>query len=57
MACRTCAAPVWTEDDLADRRLLYSEDDINGFHDVGGYLGYRVGIREDGTLVFFIAGD
>ena len=25
--------------------------------DVYGYLGYRVGIRADGTWLFFVAGD
>jgi hypothetical protein len=47
----------WTEADLADLRLLYSEDDIASFEELGGYLGYRVGIREDGTWLFFVAGD
>ena len=46
-----------TENDLADLRLLYSDDDIRSFEEIGGYLGYRVGIREDGTWLYFIAGD
>ena len=48
---------AWTEDDLADLRLLYSDDDIRSFEEIGGYLGNRVGIREDGTWLYFIAGD
>jgi hypothetical protein len=48
---------TWTADDLADRRLLYSDDDIQSFQELGAYLGYRVGIREDGTWHFFVAGD
>jgi hypothetical protein len=48
---------AWTEGDLADLRLLYSDDDIRSFEELGGYLGYRVGIREDGTWLYFIAGD
>jgi hypothetical protein len=48
---------TWTEEDLADLRLLYSDDDIASFQDLGGYLGYRVGIRDDGTWLFFVAGD
>jgi hypothetical protein len=48
---------AWTEDDLADLRLLYSDDDIRSFEEIGGYLGYRVGIREDSTWLYFIAGD
>jgi hypothetical protein len=51
-------APVdWTEEDLADIRMLYPEEDIQSFEQAGGYLGYRVGIREDGTWIFFVAGD
>ena len=48
---------AWTEEDLADMRQLYTEDDIRSFEQAGGYLGYRVGIREDGTWLFFVAGD
>jgi hypothetical protein len=48
---------TWTELDLADMRQLYTEEDIRGFEQAGGYLGYRVGIREDGTWLFFVAGD
>lgn len=47
----------WTEDDLADLRLLYSDDDIQSFKELGSYLGYRVGVRQDGTWLFFVAGD
>ena len=48
----------WTQVDLADMRRLYSEQDIRSFERrIGGYAGYRVGIRQDGTWVFFISGD
>jgi hypothetical protein len=47
----------WTAEDLEDLRILYSEEDIRSFEQAGGYLGYRVGIREDGTWLFFVAGD
>jgi hypothetical protein len=47
----------WTEDDLADMRKLYADEDIESFRQAGGYLGYRLGIREDGTWLFFVAGD
>jgi hypothetical protein len=48
---------TWTEEDLADLRLLYTNEDIRGFEQAGGYLGYRVGIQEDGAWIFFVAGD
>jgi hypothetical protein len=47
----------WTEDDLAALRQLYTDDDIAGFEQAGAYLGYRVGIKSDGTWVYFVAGD
>ena len=47
----------WTEADLAPLRQLYTEEDIDAFVQAGGYLGYRAGIREDGTWLFFVSGD
>ncbi len=47
----------WTEDDLAPLQQLYTKADIDGFVQAGGYLGYRAGIREDGTWLFFVSGD
>ena len=47
----------WTQEDLADIRMVYPEEDIERFEQAGAYLGYRVGIREDGTWIFFVAGD
>ena len=47
----------WTAVDLADMRMLYTDEEISGFKQAGGYLGYRVGIQEDGTWIFFVAGD
>jgi hypothetical protein len=47
----------WTADDLEDIRRLYSDEDIESFRQAGAYLGYRLGIREDGTWLFFVAGD
>jgi hypothetical protein len=48
----------WTP---AERRWLrnnfYDEGQIRAFERAGDYLGYRVGIREDGTWLFFVAGD
>ena len=47
----------WTADERRWLRTLYSREEIKQFEKAGGYLGYRAGIREDGTWIFFIAGD
>lgn len=43
------------------RRLGYTDDDIAGFREFGGYLGYRAGFTEtpdgDWSWTFFVAGD
>jgi hypothetical protein len=39
------------------RNNLYSEAEIRAFERVGDYLGWRVGIRDDGTWLFFVSGD
>jgi hypothetical protein len=47
----------WT---AADRRWLtnlYTEQELRGFERAGAYLGWRVGIRKDGTWLFFVSGD
>ena len=48
---------AWTAEDREALRLLYSPEDIASFEEAGGYLGWRVGIRADGTWLFFVAGD
>jgi hypothetical protein len=51
-------APDWTEDDLESMRALYTDEEIESMREtLGGYLGWRVGIREDGTWLYFVAGD
>jgi hypothetical protein len=47
----------WTAEERKWLRTLYSQEEIKQFEKAGGYLGYRAGIREDGTWIFFIAGD
>jgi hypothetical protein len=52
--------PEWAAVPEAHRealRPLYDDEDFAGFADFGGYIGYRVGITEDGEWVYFIAGD
>ena len=45
------------EADVEALRPLYADEDFAGFAAFGGYIGYRVGILEDGTWVFFLEGD
>ena len=43
-----------------ERNLLWTiatEEEIASWMLEGSYLGYRLGIREDGTWKFFAAGD
>lgn len=47
----------WTAEERQWLRNLYSEQEIKQFERAGGYLGYRAGIRKDGTWLFFVAGD
>jgi hypothetical protein len=48
---------TWTDEDRQALRIFYTEQEIKQFEEAGDYLGYRVGIRKDGTWLFFIAGD
>jgi hypothetical protein len=45
------------EEDKEALRTLYDEDDFATFADFGGYIGYRLGIAENGDWSFFVAGD
>jgi hypothetical protein len=47
----------WTEEDRKALEQLYTEEEIRRFERAGSYLGLRVGIRKDGTWLFFVAGD
>ncbi len=47
----------WTEEDRKALEQLYTEEEIRKFEQAGSYLGWRVGIRKDGTWLFFVAGD
>jgi hypothetical protein len=38
-------------------RPLYDDQDFAAFQEFGAYLGYRVGITEEGDWIFFVAGD
>ena len=47
----------WTEEDRKALEQLYTEEEIRRFEQAGSYLGWRAGIRKDGTWLFFVAGD
>ena len=48
----------WTQADVqAMHQAGYTDDDIGSFRQFGGYTGWRVGIRSDGTWLYFISGD
>jgi hypothetical protein len=36
---------------------LYTDAQLDGFVDFGGFIGYRVGIDDGGNWIFFVAGD
>jgi hypothetical protein len=43
-----------------DRAMLeqfFTPEDVDGWEEAGGYLGYRVGITQAGDWTFFVAGD
>lgn len=47
----------WTDEDKRLIKALYDDMDIQSFEDAGSYVGYRVGIKADGTWIYFVAGD
>jgi hypothetical protein len=50
-------ADEWTEEDVVILRQTASEREMELYRDLGSYIGWRVGIWEDGTWSSFIAGD
>jgi hypothetical protein len=50
-------AEDWTKKDVAILRRTASEREIELYRDLGSFIGWRVGIWEDGTWSSFIAGD
>lgn len=47
----------WTEEERRALEQLYGPEEIRSFEELGAYAGWRVGIRKDGTWLFFVAGD
>lgn len=54
-------AYLWEAPFTAEQRDLlaqhFSKDDISGWEAFGGYIGYRIGITQDGDWIFFVSGD
>lgn len=48
---------TWAAEDRQWLMNFYTEQEIRGFERIGDYVGWRAGIREDGTWLFFVAGD
>lgn len=46
-----------TDEQMQLLRQYFTEDDIQDWIEFGGYIGYRVGIGEDGKWLYFVAGD
>lgn len=56
-AVSTKEASQWTEDDLTALQKIASPEEIEMYKEFGGYIGYRIGINDDGTWSYLIAGD
>lgn len=57
---RAFAYDSWDSVPAEDRQalaVLYDESDQQGFAQFGAYIGYRIGITEDGSWAYFVAGD
>jgi hypothetical protein len=50
-----CDTP--TEEQWAEVEGVYSDEEIQTMKDFGGFIGWRIGILEDGDWTFYIAGD
>jgi hypothetical protein len=53
----TKEASQWTDDDLTALQNIASPEEIVMYQEFGGYIGYRIGISDDGTWSYLIAGD
>jgi hypothetical protein len=56
-AAATREPSEWSERDVEDLLTIHAKEDIDGYREAGSYLGWRAGIRADGTWLYFIAGD
>jgi hypothetical protein len=51
----SCARP--TDEQWAELESLYSDEEIRGWKDFGSFIGWRIGILDDGDWTSYIAGD
>lgn len=47
----------WTDADRESLRSFYTDEDISRFVSFDSYTGWRTGIRDDGTWLYFVSGD
>jgi hypothetical protein len=48
---------TWTPQDTDPLASFYTPEEIESFRQLDSYLGWRAGIREDGTWLYFVSGD
>ncbi len=53
----TKSSDKWTQEDIDMMKQIASDQEIEGYRQFGAYIGYRVGIREDGKWIYYLAGD
>lgn len=46
-----------TPAERAELQTFHTDDEIASFDELNGYYGWRLGIRSDGTWMYFVAGD
>lgn len=51
------AASDWNDADIAQMQTFLTDEEIEGYRKFGAYADWRIGIRDDGKWVYFIAGD
>jgi hypothetical protein len=47
----------WTEKDMAALKQFNTDDQIAQYQARGEYAGFRIGIKSDGSWIFYVAGD
>jgi hypothetical protein len=53
----SASCPNPTEKQWAELEALYSDEEIEGWKDFGSFIGWRIGIFDDGDWTSYIAGD
>lgn len=47
----------WTDADIAQMKTLFTDEEIEGYRNFGAYVYYRLGIKSDGSWIYYVAGD